>query len=130
MKSTGKAEGVRERARKWLESLRAFKKDGSATGKLKGFSGYYCCDECGSSQAPGELEKLLTAFAESESSLARKKEREACAKLACHFCAYPGEWSTAEKMDNGWMHLYGERRASVVACAAAAIHERNREEQP
>lgn len=74
--------------------------------------------------------ELMAAFAESESSLARKKEREACAKLACHFCAYPGEWSTAEKMDNGWMHLYGERRASVVACAAAAIHERNREEQP
>jgi len=62
---------------------------------------------------PNELTKLAVA-----------QEREEICKLVCHFCAWPGEWSAAEKRENGWLHLYGERKQSVTSCAAAAIHER------
>lgn len=68
----------------------------------------------------------IEALLESEASLARKE----CAELVCHFCAYPGEWSVAEKTENGWQHFCGERRASVVNCAAAAIYELERATRP
>lgn len=62
--------------------------------------------------------RALTA--ESEASLARKKEREACIKACCEICANGDQ---AVKTDAGWCHA-GAMPEEYVFCGAEAIHER------
>lgn len=89
--------GVRQRARKFL----------SSRGEI------------------GWSEDKVVAFAESESSLSRKQERDAIAKIICSECAADFYWSPARLIGEKWLHsclsLPGHSD-----CKAAAIHERGR----
>ena len=63
---------------------------------------------------------IALAFAESESALARKDEREACIKACCEICANGDQ---AVKTDAGWCHA-GAMPEEYVFCGAEAIRER------
>jgi hypothetical protein len=73
-----------------------------------------------------ELERRL-----SESSLARKQEREAIAANMCAACSAPGVWKPAEFINDTWSHVrtgpINAEHLTMWKCDAAAIHERGRE---
>jgi hypothetical protein len=70
----------------------------------------------------------IPMFAESESSLARKQEREANCKAMCEECA-SDKWNPPVREPDGrWTHWAKPGTKGVsYKCSAAAIHERGRD---
>ena len=121
-------EGVRQRARdedNWKDMLR----------KLSAALMAYAVADAGSEAeriADAESDRLEAEILQcmAESSLARKQEREECAKAACSSCSDEAHWIHAEKDEFGdWIHRGKQVNSVEIKCDAAAIHEREREEQ-
>lgn len=79
----------------------------------------------------GWSEDKVVAFAESESSLARKQEREANCKVMCDCCGkYAEYWEPVALVNERWRHtskkIPDEGKPSTHLCDAAAIWERGR----
>lgn len=74
-----------------------------------------------------ELTEFWIGFATAESSLARKQEREAIAKMYCSECRNTEDLEPAEFIDGKWRHkVKAGHGAGYFSCDAGPIHERGR----